>query len=414
MLLLYSIVFIVLVFCSAFFSSAETSLLSLNKIKLNLKAAKKIKKSMTLARILSKPDEFFSTILIGNNFVNIAAASISTVVFTRLIVGNEELSLLVSTLVTTVLVLFFAEIIPKSYAYRHSEKLSYLYAYPIEFFILLFYPLSKISTFLSRKLFKKKKSQDDRTDLTPEEIKHFLASEIKHFQYNPESLRMIHEIIDIAEKDIKAIMTPRLNIIAMDEKAGLNELKRIIIEKKISNIPVFGESLDNIVGIIHNEDVLAAMMLKRYEELDLSKIMRPPVFASEYSSLNYVLKQFKKFELDIAVILDEYGSTIGVLTLNDIFREILGEIKIDQTHIKKVALNTFIIKGNTPVEEVNQQLHLELPIKVDYTTMSGFFIYHLGKFPKEHSKIKIKKVRLIVKRMGKRKIDEIQLSYLSV
>jgi CBS domain containing-hemolysin-like protein len=125
--------------------------------------------------------------------------------------------------------------------------------------------------------------------------------------------------------------------------------------------------------------------------------------------LNFTWKQFKKHKQNIAVIIDEYGSTIGILTLNDIFKEILGELEIQQPSIKKTGKNTYLINGNTSVDEVNEHLHLHLPDKPDYTTMSGLFIYHFGKFPKEENKIKIDDTRLVVKRMGKRKIEEIRL-----
>lgn len=413
MLLLYVSIFILLVFFSAFFSSAETALLSLNKIKLHLSAKKKNKKARMLEKILEKPGEFFSTILIGNNFVNIGAASISTVLFTRLLVSNEQLILLTSTLVTTIIILLFAEIIPKSYAFRHNEKMSYLYAYPLKFFTYLFYPLAKITTFISNLFFKKDGAQSGEKELTIEEVKHFLTSQSKLFRYNPESLRMVKEIIDIAEKDIKSIMTPRLNIIALEENTGIDELKKIILGKQITNVPIYANNLDNITGIIHTDDVLYTLLEMtagiEINRLDLKKLTRPPIFISEYSSLNYAWKQFKKHKQNIAVIIDEYGSTIGILTLNDIFKEILGELKIQQPSIRKTGGNTYLINGNTSVDEVNEQLHLHLPDKPDYTTMSGLFIYHFGKFPKEENKIKIEDTLLVAKRMGKRKIEEIRL-----
>jgi len=413
MLLLYVSIFVLLVFFSAFFSSAETALLSLNKIKLHLSAKKKNKKARMLEKILEKPEAFFSTILIGNNFVNIGAASISTVLFTRLLVSNEQLILLTSTLVTTIIILLFAEIMPKSYAFRHNEKISYLYAYPLKFFTYLFYPIAKVTTFISNLFFKKDGAQSEEKELTMEEVKHFLTSQSKLFRYNPEALRMVKEIIDIAEKDIKSIMTPRLDIIAMEENAGIDELKKIIVGEQITKIPIYADSLDNITGIIHADDVLytllemtAGIEIKR---LDLKKLTRPPIFISEYSSLNYAWRQFKKHKQNIAVIIDEYGSTIGILTINDIFKEILGEIEIQQPSIRKTGKNTYLINGNTSVNEVNEQLHVHLPDKPDYTTMSGFFIYHFGKFPKEENKIKIEDTLLVVKRMGKHKIEEIRL-----
>ncbi len=409
MVVLYIIIFILLVVFSAFFSSAETSLLSLDRIKLNLKAKKRKKKAVLLKEILKEPEEFFSTILIGNNFVNIAAASISTVLFTRLITAQEELVLLISTVATTIVILLFAEIIPKSYAFRYSEKLSYFYAYPIRFFNYFFYPFVKATSFVSNLLFKKEAVPLEKKDFTIEEIKHFLSSEIKLFRHHPEALRMVNEILDTAEKDVKSIMTPRMNIVALEETAGMDELMKIIVDKNLSKIPIFRKNLDHITGIVHAGKLIPALVTGELKHLSLPAIAVKPIFISEYSSLNYVLKEFKKQVLNMAVVLDEYGSAIGILTLNDIFREILGEIEIGHRPIRQIAENQFLVKGSLPVEEVNEKLNSQLPEKKDYTTISGMFIYHFGKFPHEGSSITVADVQLTVKRMGKRKIDEIIL-----
>jgi putative hemolysin len=407
MLAVYIIIYILSIFFSAFFSSAETSLLSLNKVKLSLKANKKNRKAILLKKILKNPEEFFSTILIGNNFVNIAAASISTVVFTRLITASEELVLLGSTLATTIIILLFAEIIPKSYAFRYSERLSYLYAYPIKFFNYLFYPLVKITSFFSSLIFRKSPSSTEKKELTTEEIKHFLSSETSLLRYNPESLRMINEIIDIAERDIKSIMTPRMNIVALEESAGMDELAQIILGKKISKVPVYRDNLDNITGVIHTARLIPPLMAGELQQLTLKEISVKPIFVSEYSSLHYVLKKFKGHELDIAVVLDEYGAAIGILTINDIFREILGEIEIGPQSIRRAGQNRFLVKGGLPLEEVVSRLGVQLPERKDYTTLSGMFIYYFGKFPKQNSRIKINDLHLTVTRMGKRKIDQL-------
>jgi len=409
MLILYIIVFIVLIVFSAFFSSAETSVLSLNKIKLSLRANKKKKKAVMLKAILEEPEEFFSTILIGNNFVNIAAASISTILFTRFITGSEEVILLVSTMATTVIVLLFAEIIPKSYAFRYSEKLSYLYAYPIRFFTHLFYPFVKITSFFSTLIFRKGPAPIEKKDLTVEEIKHFLSSEVELFRYKPESLRMLYEIIDTAEKDVKSIMIPRVNVVALEETASMDDLTEVILEKKISKIPLYHEHLDNITGIIHTDKLVPALITGEFKHSKPVDFAVKPIFISEYSSLNYALEEFRKYELNMAVILDEYGSAIGILTLSDIFKEVLGEIHITRGSIRRTGENRFIIKGSLPVNEVNSELDIQLPEKKDYTTVSGMFTYHFGKLPRQDSKIEVAGVRLAVKKMGKRKIDEILL-----
>ena len=360
-----------------------------------------------LKGILEAPEEFFSTILIGNNFVNIAAASISTVLFTRLLTGHEELTLVVSTVATTIIVLFFAEIIPKSYAFRYSERLSYLYAYPIRFFTHLFYPFVKTTSFFSNLLFKKSSTPVEKKDLTIDEIKHFLSSETELFRYNPDSLRMLYEIIDIAEKDIKSIMIPRLNVVALEETASMDDLMKIILEKKISKIPLFQGNLDNITGIVHADNLIPLLITGDCRKLNLTDVAVKPIFISEYSSINYVLKEFKKNDLNMAIILDEYGSTIGILTLNDVFRETLGEISISRQSIRRLGENRFIIKGSLPVEEINSILDIHLPEKKDYATLSGMFVYHFGKLPREGSHLEIDGVQLTVKKMGKRKIDEV-------
>lgn len=408
MLVFYIIIFILLIIFSAFFSSSETALLSLNKISLNLKARKKNQKAILLKRILQDPEEFFSTILIGNNFVNIAAASISTVLFTRLITADEEVILLVSTVITTVIVLFFAEIIPKSYAFRYSEKLSYLYVYPIRFFNFLFYPFVKITGFLSGLIFRKQGEPEAKKRITSEELKHFLASEL--YTYNPDTLRMLNEIIDIADKDIKSIMTPRMDIVALEESAGMDELEKLLREEKITRVPVFRESLDYIIGIVDLRHLAPLLLDKKLSELRLKEIMTEPLFISEFSSLHYVLDEMKKKSRRMAVIVDEYSSTLGILTLSSVFREILGDLEIGPAPVRKIGTGKFQILGQVPVEEVNSQLHIDLPEKKDYTTMSGLFIYHYGKFPGKGGSIMLGDVMLTVTRMGKRKIDTLMLS----
>jgi putative hemolysin len=409
MLVLYIILFSLLVLFSAFFSSAETSLLSLNKIRLSHRANKKNKKAMLLKKILKNPDEFFSTILIGNNLVNIAAATISAIVFARFIVSDENLILLFSTLFTTVVILLFAEVLPKSYAFRFSEKLSYLYAYPVKFFTYLFYPIVKAVAFFSIFIFKKRHLKHEKKEFTVEEIKHFLETEIQLFQYSPETLRMVNEIIDVAQKDVKSIMTPRPDIIALEETADIDQLKQILLEKNISKIPIYRENLDHITGIIHANDILAFLLKEDLKKINLRKLATKPIFISEFSPLNYVLDEFKRNKLTIAVVIDEYGTTIGILTLYDIFSEILGGIESNSEQIHKVRHHVYNIEGSMPVEEVNSQLDLELPERKDYTTLSGLFIYYYGRFPGQNCKVKIGNYLLIARQMGRRKIEKITL-----
>ena len=404
------VLFVILIGFSAFFSSAETSLLTVSRVKLTHRAKKKDKKAVLLARLLEKPEEFLSTILIGNNLVNVAAASVATYMLTRFFHGSEGALLLVSTLTTTLILLVFGEITPKSYGYRHAEKLSYLYIHPVRFFNLVFYPLVKGLALLPKFVSRKQKSKAwAKKELSLEEIKQFLSMETQLFRDNPETLKMLTEIIDISQKDIKAIMTPRIGVVALKESSGPRELKKIILERNFSKIPIYKGKLDNITGIIDAHLLMTAMLQEDFDKLELKKIAAKPIFVSEYSSLNYILNEFKKHRLNLAVVLDEYGSTIGIITLSDILRGILGDIEIGSRNIRKLGHSTFQLKGSTPVEEINSRLELDLPERKDYTTVSGLFIYEYGRMPQENARVQVKNHLLVAKKMGKRKIEEILL-----
>ncbi|MCK5220395.1 MAG: HlyC/CorC family transporter [Candidatus Aminicenantes bacterium] len=407
-MLYYILPFILLVLFSSFFSSAETSLLSLNSIRLNHRAKKGSKKAKLLLSILKNPDEFFATILIGNNVVNIAAASISTIFFTRIFLNDEKMILISSTVFTTLIILIFAEIIPKSYAFRHGDKLSSIYAMPIRFFSILFYPFVKIFALLSSILISGK-GKKKKKDITTDELKHFLASEVQFFKHNPDNLKMINEILDIGNRDIKSIMTPRVDMIAIEISDSLENFKKTIIEKEITKVPLYKENLDNIVAVIYLKKIFPSVISKVIKKTKLSELAVKPFFISEYSSVNYVLKEFKKNNQDLAVVLDEYGITIGIITLNDIFREILGEFDIGKSSIAQTEKGAYLIRGELPVDEVNDQLNIELPMKKDFTTISGLFTYFFGRLPKKGSRVSIGSCILEVEKMGDRKIMEISL-----
>ncbi len=408
MLIIYGIIFIGLIIISAFFSSSETSILSINRIRLEHKAKKKKKKAVIISNILKEPDSFFSMILFGNNLVNIAAASIATLLTANILKLGDELTLIISTVFTTIIILFFAEIIPKTYAFRYSEKLAYSYAYPIRILSFLFSPFVFLIIKISNLFIPVKKPDDYIKTLTVEEIKYFLKTEIELFKHNPDVLKMVNEIIDLSTRDIKGIMTPRTDIIAIEEFSDPAELKDILLQKKISKIPVYRKNLDNIIGVLTIKSILHELVDKDLKKLNIVDMMIKPVFASEYSSINYVLDEFRRTKKDIAIILDEYGVTIGLLTIKDIFKEILGEIELKK-NILKISDTVYFIEGSCPVEELKSSFDLDLKESKDYTTISGLFIYHFGKFPQKNDQIEINNCILRVEIMGENRIVKLKL-----
>lgn len=402
------LLFVLLVLASAFFSSAETSVLTISRARLGHRAKRKDRPAVLLSRLLERPEEFLSTILVGNNLVNVAAASVATFLLTRFFRGGQGTLLVISSLLTTLILLVFGEITPKSYAYRHAEKLAFLYARPVRFFAFLFSPLVKALSLLPKLFFRRQGARSwGRRELSLEEIKHFLSMESQLFRDHPETLRMLTGILDVSQKDIKAVMTPRVAVTAIREGSSPAELRRVLLEKGFSRIPLYRGKLDNITGIIDSRLLLRAMLSQDLERIDLRQVAARPIFVSEYSSLNTLLNEFKKHQLNLAVVLDEYGSTIGIITLGDVLRGILGDLEMRGRGIQKLGGGAFLARGSLPVEEVNTELELDLPERKDYTTLSGLFIYEYGRLPQENARVQVKNCLLVARKMGRRKIEEV-------
>ncbi len=409
MLVAILVIFFLLLLLSVFFSSAETSLLSISRIRLAHRVKKRDPSGLLLNDILKRPEDFFSTILIGNNLANVGAASLATYLFTLFFRGSDTLMLVAETLGTTLVLVVFCEAIPKSYAYRHAEGLANLYAVPIRFFQLLLYPLVKALSALARVFSRRGGAGFARRELSLEEIKHFLSSETELFKFNPETLKMVNEIIDISLREIRAIMTPRPAVVALPEDAGLEDLRRIILEKNLSKVPIYRGRLDHVTGVVHTRSALTALLQVGRRDLTVRELASPPIFVSEFSSLHYTLNEFKRHKLNLAVVIDEFGATLGIITLSDILREILGEVGISSRAIRQLGENAWLLLGSMPVAEANERLGIELPERREYTTLSGLFIFQYGRFPPERARVRLKGHTLVVRTMGKRKIDELIL-----
>jgi len=406
----YILLFIVLIALSALFSSAETSYLSLSRPRLANRARKGSRRAQIVQRILARPEEFLSTVLIGNNLVNVAAATLATYVITLLFAGNRLLILLAEMVGTTLVLLVFGEIVPKTFGYRFPNSIAEFYAYPMRFVHTLFYPLVKGLAAISRFIVGRRKSRGiTQREMTHEEIKLFLRNETQLFRSSPETLAMINEVLDIARKDIKAIMVPRSGMVTLDEQAGFAELLPLLRDRGFSKVPITRGSPHNIVGILHTHSVLARLIERNFSPVPLRELAEPPIFVSEYAALPSILAEFRRRRLNMAVVVDEYGVAIGLITLSDILRELLDEPSGEGHAITQLNRQAYLIPGSTPVEEVNSHLEVDLPRRKDYTTMSGLFIYHHGRFPQERTRLRLGTCQLLVKKMGKRKIDEIVL-----
>jgi len=393
LVLLSFLFFIVL---SAFFSASETALFSLSKLKLR-KLSETSNEGKVVNVLLKKPTRLLSAIVFGNLLVNIGLSSLSTTLFVRAI---GEKGLILAIIVSGVVILFFGEIFPKTFAIYMADKLSLAFSSILDIFSRVFSPLiviiDKVVNKFSSLIIKRFK----KTSLGDEEVKAALLLSKKDGQITAQQEQMISHLLDF--KDIKAseILTARIDIDGIDSSLSVDKVLMMLSKSKHSKFPVYEDSLDNIIGILHAKDVFLN------PSSDYHKFLRKPIFIPESKGIDDILKIFLERNQRIAVVLDEHGGTDGLLTLEDIIEEIFGEIydefESEQEIFKKIDNHTWRVRGGIPPRAINIKLGLNLPEEED--TIAGFILSKMEKIPKVGESIEFGKIKFVVERATTRKI----------
>ncbi len=400
---------------SAFFSSSETAFISVNPFTLEYLEKKGSEKARLIRTTLNKLSEVLSAILIGNNLVNVAAASIATSVFMKLS-SDPNQAVILATLVTTILLLVFGEIIPKTISAFRPLKVVSLYIYPIRLIYFLFYPLTRLFAMLTNLFIpaEEQRRQAFTPHLSEEEIKLIITSGAKGMSRLRK--KMLAGVLDLNQRPVKEIMIPRTQVKALDIKATLPEILKTAQESGFSRYPVYRDTIDNIEGVLHIKDILPSLHSK--EDFHLIRLLRKPVFVPELASIEKVLLQMQETANHLALVVDEFGSFEGIVSLEDILEEIVGDIRDEydrksEEWFKKVGENEYIIKGSASIKEINDTLNLNIPEKKDYTTLAGLFLYHYGHLPAEKASIKIRSIQFTVEKMNRRHLSLIRIKVLA-
>jgi putative hemolysin len=405
------ILFLLFLLLSAFFSSSETAFIASNPYKLDYLEKKGSKRAKIIMRMLSKLDNLLATILVGNTLVNTAAASIATFIFVSFI-PNKNHAILLATLVTTFLILIFAEITPKTYAAHNPIKLSFLFVQPIRFFSSLFYPFVRVFTLFPRLLFpsSRKRRAGFLGPLNKEEIKVLLTVGTEGMS----SLRkkMISGVMDIGSRPIKEIMIPRPQVRAIEINSSKQQILDTVLSAGFSRFPVYRGRMDNIEGLIHTKDIIPYLVDNK--EFIMADLLRKPLFVPELASMEKVLIQMQEKANHLVFVVDEFGNMEGIVTLEDIIEEIVGEIQ-DEYDVKaeewlsRVEENVYSVKGRASVKDVNERIPLDLPEKVEYTTLAGFFLHEFGKIPREGENLDYKGHQFIVEKVHRHHISSLRI-----
>jgi CBS domain containing-hemolysin-like protein len=385
---------------SAFFSSSETALLSVNRFKIEKLAKEGNKNAQLVLKLLENPQKLITTILIGNNLVNIAAASISTGIAIKLF---GDVGIGIATGVVTLLTIIFGEVLPKNFALRYSEKLALSFARILYILEIIFSPLSWILIKITEKLF----PNNEENKLTEEELKIILEHSKKHGAIDEEEKELIENILELDKTIVKEVMTPRTEIIAIDESKNLNEILEIMKKTSYSKIPVYKENIDNIIGVVYLKDVLKNLDKK---ELKAKDIARKPYFVPETKKLDDLFKKMKEKKVKMAIVIDEYGGTAGLITLEDILEYLVGEINDKKQDIIKINDKTYVVDGNTNLIELEREIEKEFDTEAN--TVSGLIMEKLDRLPKKGDKIKIDNVIFEVLETNGNKIKKVIVKLL--
>jgi putative hemolysin len=411
MLLPAVLLFALFLLISAFFSSAEIAFVASNPLTIDTLEKKGTRRAGVIKRLQARMEVLLTSILIGNTLVNAFMASISTYIFVTLI-PNTRTAVLVSTVCTTVLILFFSEINPKVYAASHPIAVAMLFAYPIRLCIVLFYPVIKAFNFVSRMIFPSTRRQkfDINRVLSEEETRVLFASDVQGLSKLRK--KMIAEILDIGSRPIKEIMTPRPLVKAIDIESPRAHILEVIRTERFSRFPVYRTRLDNIEGLLHAKDIIPYLLDNK--DFSLSSLLRRPLFVPESASLEKVLTQMQDGAVHLAFVVDEFGNMEGIVTLEDILEEIVGDIQDEHDEAveawqTKVGDNAYLLKGRASVKDINDRLGLGLPESTNYTTLAGFILSVLERIPSEKDVLTYRGHTFTVERMNKRHISLVRL-----
>lgn len=406
------IVMVILVMLSAFFSSAETAFSSLNRVKLkameNNSNQKKIEKTLSLA---ADYDIVLSTILIGNNIVNIASTSIATLFFTGILGDNSDLGATVSTIVMTIVVLIFGEITPKTVAKEKAESYAIIVTPAVKFFVLLFYPLNMF--FRGWKAILNKIFGLGKFDtVTEEELKTYVDEAHTGGEIDENESELIRSSIEFDDLYISDILTPRVDVEAVEKYWKLSDIEKIFKESRYSRLPVYIGDIDHIVGIIHYQD---------FEEIykrglkSLRTIIKPAPTVSPDTKISKVLRILQKSKTHLAVVVDEFGGTAGIVTLEDIIEELVGEIwdehDVEQIDIEQVGENEYLVDGSASVDTVFEYFDVPENEESQITTVNGWVMENTDKIPEVGDSFEYDCLSVTVESVEGRRADKIKIVY---
>ena len=407
------VILLFLLLLSAFFSSAETALTTANIIRIHSLAEDGNRRASITEKILNNSPKMLSAVLIGNNIVNISASSLATI-FAQHMFGNYAVS--IATGILTILVLIFGEIIPKTLATMFSEKLALIYSPVIYALMWLLTPvifvINQISQFLLLLLHIDMSKRG--TIITETELRTMVDVSHKEGIIETEERKMINNVFDFGDAEAKDVMVPRIDMAMADVNSSFNDLLELFQKERFTRIPIYENSTDNVIGIINMKDLL---LYDKKEDFNVRNFLRKAFYTYESKKLSELMREMKKTSVNIIIVLDEYGVTVGLITIEDLLEEIVGDIRDEydaeeDEEFKKISDTEYLIEGQMKIDDLNDHLNLKLSSE-NYDSVGGIIIENLDRIPAAGDSILLDNIRLTVQKLDNKRIDKVNVKILT-
>lgn len=401
---------IVLLLGSGFFSASETSLMSLSKIRIRYMEEDGVKGAKLVSSLIEKSSDLLSSILVGNNVVNIAATSVSTSLFISIF---EDGGVAIATAVMTVLVLIFGEITPKTIAANSPEKIAVIVSKPISIIMKITKPIVWVFNLLTGIIFKIMGIENDgvKPFITEEELKAMVNVSHEEGVLEIEEREIINNVFQFGDMQAKEAMIQRLDMIAVNIEDSYDEIIELFKSEKLSRLPVYQESIDDIVGILNIKDIIF-LSDEEIQNFNIKNYVREAFFTYEFKKITQLLEEMKKEKSQMAIVVDEYGGTAGLLTIEDLVEVIVGDIDDEydeeEEEIVKVSDNEYLVEGSTKISDVNEQIGINFESD-EFDSIGGFIIGYLKRIPEENELIEVGNVKFSVESIDKNRINKIRI-----
>ncbi|HJX13070.1 MAG TPA: hemolysin family protein [Dehalococcoidales bacterium] len=411
--LTYLILIIVFIGLTAFFCSSETSFLALQRVRLEHLVSTGVRGARLVAGMVERPEKLLSVVLLGINISNTAAAALVTALAVSI---WGERGIIIATVGITIVILIFAEATPKTFAANHPERMALLFVRPLQLVSWVLTPfvsgLSWIAAWFARLA---GGTPVGKTLASPEEIRTMISVGHKEGTVEEHEARLLHRVFEFGDRPVYEVMIPRPEVVAITQGSTVADFLRLYTEKPLSRFPVYKENMDNVVGILSVKDVLMALARgTATEESTIDELTRPAYFTPESKRIDELFAEMRDDNYRMAVVIDEYGGTAGIVSLSRLVEEIVGEVGDELAGVEKdyevINEYTFQIDGSMRIDEANAEMELDLPEGEDYETVAGFILSLLGHIPRRHEQLRYRGMKMVITEMRGMKVEKIMLT----